>query len=354
MATPLDRLTYAAAQTARVGWYFGQYMASKRLTRAIEVPPDKRIRVEGPTPDTRTLLNDIRALMETELRQIEAGVLKRPHDLLARPSRLIPEAVRYFQEVPTVARRRVSHRGHQEVYDQPPPGSDGLPRYYRQNFHFQTGGYLTDDSARVYDHQVEVLFGGAADVMRRRALVPIHYHLQRLERPDAARPALLDVATGTGQFLTYVRDTHPNMRVTGLDLSAAYLREARRRLRPFGGARLIEAPGEAIPLDDASQDIVTTIFLFHELPRAVRRSVAAEMARVLKPGGLLVFLDSLQYGDRPDMDGLLEFFPQAFHEPYYTDYIRDDLVGLFQEAGLVLGVSDIAFMSKLLAFEKPV
>ena len=57
----------------------------------------------------------------------------------------------------------------------------------------------------------------------------------------------------------------------------------------------------AIPLPDASQDIVTTVFLFHELPPEVRRRVAAEMARVLKPGGLLVFIDSLQMGDRPDL-----------------------------------------------------
>ena len=41
------------------------------------------------------------------------------------------------------------------------------PAYYRQNFHFQSGGWLTDHSAAIYDTQVEVLFTGAADVMRR-------------------------------------------------------------------------------------------------------------------------------------------------------------------------------------------
>ena len=74
-------------------------------------------------------------------------------------------------------------------------------------------------------------------------------------------------------------------------------------------------------MPDASADIVTSVFLFHELPPDVRRQVTAEMARILKPGGLFVFLDSLQLGDRPPWDGLLEAFPARFHEPYYRNYI---------------------------------
>ena len=56
-----------------------------------------------------------------------------------------------------------------------PPGQqgDGLPDYYRQNFHFQSDGWLSEHSAAIYDTQVEVLFTGAADVMRRRAFKPI-------------------------------------------------------------------------------------------------------------------------------------------------------------------------------------
>ena len=47
-----------------------------------------------------------------------------------------------------------------------------MPEYYAQDFHFQTGGYLTEDSARLYDVQVETLFMGAAGPMRRTALAP--------------------------------------------------------------------------------------------------------------------------------------------------------------------------------------
>ena len=68
---------------------------------------------------------------------------------------------------------------------------------------------------------------------------------------------------------------------------------------------LLVADGEALPLDDETQDAVTSIFMFHELPPRVRRAAFCEFARVLKPGGRLVLVDSLQIGDEPDYDGML-------------------------------------------------
>ena len=76
------------------------------------------------------------------------------------------------------------------------------------------------------------------------------------------------------------------------------------------------------------------------------------MARVLKPGGLLVFLDSAQFGDVPDWDGVLEGFPHRFHEPYYRHYLEDDLDGLFTEAGLVAHEQRTVLLSKLLVRRK--
>ena len=42
-----------------------------------------------------------------------------------------------------------------------------------RNFHHQTDGYLSDFSASIYDLQVEILFNGSADSMRRRIIKPI-------------------------------------------------------------------------------------------------------------------------------------------------------------------------------------
>ena len=52
------------------------------------------------------------------------------------------------------------------------------PDYYLQNFHHQTDGYLSDHSAGLYDLQVEILFNGTADAMRRRVLAPLRRGLK--------------------------------------------------------------------------------------------------------------------------------------------------------------------------------
>ncbi|MEQ8965525.1 MAG: class I SAM-dependent methyltransferase [Azospirillaceae bacterium] len=355
MTTPLDRLSYTVGTTARVGWYFGQYMLAARLSRGSFPAP----KVKARTPDRQELLAELYALFRRDWSNIERGLYRRPHDLFRRPEQAIAEARAYFADLPSVNRRRAD-RGAAEVFRAPPEGSERLPRYYRQNFHYQTGGYLTEESARLYDHQVEVLFGGGADAMRRQALVPIREALSR--RPGGTAGArLLDVACGTGQFMAFLRDNHPRLDITGIDLSVPYLREAARRVagvsrpagrRRAGVIRVAQANAEAIPLPDASVDLVSCVFLFHELPRKVRAVVAGEMARVLAPGGRLVFVDSLQRGDRPRFDGVLDYFPQGFHEPYYADYIRDDLGAVFAAHGLVPVARDVAFLSKVLVFDK--
>jgi hypothetical protein len=73
---------------------------------------------------------------------------------------------------------------------------------------------------------------------------------------------------------------------------------------------------------------------------------------VLRPGGRLVLVDSFQQGDEPAFDGLLELFPLAYHEPYFTDYVRHDLGALFAELGLQLQRAERAHMSKIMTFDK--
>ena len=98
---------------------------------------------------------------------------------------------------------------------------------------------------------------------------------------------VLEVAIGTGLNLPlYPAD----VRLSGIDLSAAMLEIARTRAR---GLRrtvdLREADAHALPFPDASFDTVLATFSLCAIPDHAQ--AAREMHRVLRPGGLLILAD---------------------------------------------------------------
>ena len=64
-------------------------------------------------------------------------------------------------------------------------------------------------------------------------------------------------------------------------------------------------------------------------------------------------MDTLQIGDRRELDGLLEIFPVSVHEPYFASYIASRLKAPFEDAALVHKSDALAFLSKVSVFEKP-
>src|SRR5438270_1302818 len=135
---------------------------------------------------------------------------------------------------------------------------------------------MTQDSAQRYDLQVEVLFKGSANATRRQALPPLH---EAFAGRDQRTLRLVDVGCGTGRFLDFVKQAWPRLPALGIDMSDSYIAEARRHLKGRSWTRLLVAKGEALPLATESQDAVTSIFVFHELPPQVRRASIAEFAR---------------------------------------------------------------------------
>ena len=208
---------------------------------------------------------------------------------------------------------------------------------------------MTEDSAERYDTQVEVLFNGTANAVRRQAFPQLR---EVFAGRDQRKLKLLDIGCGTGRFLDSVRQVWPRLPTLGLDMSEAYIRHAKRQLKRWSRTSFVVGKAETIPLPENSQDAVTSIFLFHELPPKIRRIVFSECARVLKPGGRLVFIDSLQRGDRLDYEGLLELFPQNYHEPYYESYTTENFCALATDCGLTYIRTVNAFVSKVVVFDK--
>ncbi|MGI9452829.1 MAG: class I SAM-dependent methyltransferase, partial [Geminicoccaceae bacterium] len=341
--TPLTRCIYDASQFGRTAWYLGHALTAARLSTP--VPDD----LPKGLPDRKTYLADLNALLRRDREHIAAGRYRMPDDLLPSGA-VFRQSTRFLADLGRINLRRMRKDG-QEVFrgNTWNDGGRSQPRYYLQNFHYQTDGWLSDHSADLYDFQVNVLFNGATDAMRRQALLPISEALNGRRIADLK---LLDVACGTGRFLSAIKQNFPRLQATGLDLSRAYLEKTKKNLVSWSWWDVIEASAEQLPFADGAVDIVTSVYLLHELPDKVRRQVVREMTRVLKPNGRLILVDSLQHGDHPPFDRLLDLFPILYHEPYYTDYVDADLQDLFETTGMKTLQIDRAFMSKIMVFEK--
>ena len=155
-----------------------------------------------------------------------------------------------------------------------------------------------NDSTSAKTEQVRQMFDSIApayDFMNRAMTMGIDIWWRRLavKRLKRIRPtSILDVATGTGDFAIQLHNTLHPQHITGVDLSQGMLDEAVRKVKQKGldGAITFEQ-GDcmALRMKDETFDAVTVAFgvrNFEHLQQGYR-----EMARVLKPGGMLCVLE---------------------------------------------------------------
>jgi ubiquinone/menaquinone biosynthesis C-methylase UbiE len=219
-----------------------------------------------------------------------------------------------------------------------------LPRYYRRNFHFQTDGYLSDVSAELYDHQVELLFAGGGHAQRRLILPALR---EAFGKGDGKGLKFLEVGAGTGAATQFVKMAFPKARIVATDLSDPYLKFAQKRLAGFRGVDFLRANGAELPFQSEKFDAVFSIFLFHEMPLEEREAVIAESMRVVRPGGFIGLVDSIQKGDKPAIDQALAQFPKDYHEPFYRNYVEHPMERILEQAGVEKISSDTGFFSKV-------
>ena len=146
--------------------------------------------------------------------------------------------------------------------------------------------------------QVRQMFDAIApayDFMNRAMTLGIDIWWRQLavKRLKRLKPAtILDVATGTGDFAIQLNDSLKPQHITGIDLSEGMLAEARRKIKKKGLEDVITFKQDdcmALHMDDATVDAVTVAFgvrNFEHLQQGYQ-----EMARVLKPGGMLCVLE---------------------------------------------------------------
>lgn len=296
----------------------------------------------------RTAIQDLNALLKKDSQNIARGVYpvevlwtESPRQFLKRYPKILWDSLR-------VSRRRLAHRS-KDFNAEAAEYLNDVPDYFQRNFHFQTGGYLTEESAKLYEHQVEILFAGAADAMR-RLLLPLMREHFLMSQGEGLH--FLEVAAGTGRLSRFVKLTFPKAKVTVLDLSHPYLKKAQENLKQFKKVDFVQGDASALPFREEQFDAVVSCFLFHELPIEERRRAVSEAYRVLKPGGFFGLVDSVQLEDKRDFEWALKQFPVDFHEPFYKNYLQNPMEGVMKNQGFEDIRSEIGFFSKAVGGRK--
>jgi SAM-dependent methyltransferase len=232
------------------------------------------------------------------------------------------------------------------VADEPPPTLPAAPKgtlelhpevtlpdwYTDWDIHVQPGGvWQTDLSARIYEMGAKLVMLGANDdyLFHRRF---VETCLTPLDGRKVTR--LIDLGCGFGKSTWPLKKAFPGAEIIGLDLAVPCLRLAHAKAEAQGLAiRFIQADSAASGLEAGSADLVTATMLIHELPRPALTATIKEAARLLKPGGILRFLDFRYTGD-----GFRDF---AMHEhgarnnePFMPSAMVADTAGLCAAAGL--------------------
>ena len=267
-------ITEIAYRTLQQGRSLAGLVHKELSTKVMEaVAPDV---VPQTQPVPAEMMNALRksldALQDRDWKDAEAGIY--PQSLLFDIPWLewAERYPRVWLDLPS----NWSRRRARDVQDLPDLSNRELyPEYYLQNFHHQTDGYLSDHSAELYDLQVDILFNGAADAMRRRIIPFLQAGLKHFSNRNPGSLRILDVATGTGRTLHQIRAALPACTLIGVDLSEAYLRQANRWLNQSRSSlvQLVQGNAERMPFDEGGFQALTCVFLMHELPAEARQAV---------------------------------------------------------------------------------
>lgn len=165
---------------------------------------------------------------------------------------------------------------------------------------------------------------------------------------------VLDLGSGTGYpALLDAQTVGPSGSVTGMDLAEHMLAVARRKTAALGLANVTFRTGDVttLPFEATSFDAITSRFCLMFLPEIPK--AAAEIARVLKPGGWLAAAVWSSPDKNPSirlsMDTIKQVVELPPTDPTAPGIFRlakpGDLAGMLQQAGLV-DVTDQEFLAE--------
>lgn len=101
---------------------------------------------------------------------------------------------------------------------------------------------------------------------------------------------VLDIGTGPGKLPEMLIKKDSNLRLTGIDINASMIQEAKKRVSHPHVTFMVDKAGQPLPFENASFDAVTLCSVLFLLDDSAKSFLAEEALRVLKPGGKLIVL----------------------------------------------------------------
>ena len=159
---------YFFNQSTKFLWYSAHYIISFKYSTPIKIDKTNPPSFYGKMPSGKQMFFEMMKLLNEERKLINSKFYKLPKTQLKDLLSAAKGSFDFFLDLPKIDKRRASGK-----FSEVETKKKDLPKYYLRNFHYQTDGYLSEKSARLYEFQVETLFTGCAATMRRFSMIPL-------------------------------------------------------------------------------------------------------------------------------------------------------------------------------------
>ncbi len=204
----------------------------------------------------------------------------------------------------------------------------------------------------------EAFLGNAEFEMARRLLIKM------LISGGPADGDLLDLCSGLGFDILAIQDLMPDAKVTALDFTGVFYRDAGMMVQYPDAVRWTDSSlwkgfGNPLPFDDGSFDLVFFACADPYIPHGLREDVYTDIFRILKRGGSLGILTN-SYPDQGRTmvrdpwvrrGNLCHDFAESVCEGWHGFSLPGDSAALFKEIGF--DISSIMLNASLWRLERP-
>ena len=217
-----------------------------------------------------------------------------------------------------------------------------IPRYHTAvDIHCMPGGYHSeivpqDDvyAGALYDRSIFLFSMGMRGALNDdfgRSLVAYY----RREHPDLNPKRMLDMGCSVGHGTLPHVDAFPKAEVHALDVGAPMLRYAHARAEALGkSVHFSQQNAEATDFPDGFFDLVISQIIIHETSRRALPRIAKECKRLLRPGGLMLHMDGLDWGGFDPYDAAIPDWDTYYNNEPFIGPMHDlDLAALAVDAG---------------------